>query len=132
MIGVIVLLFIICIIVHISFIKGLLSVAIYRFFIFWFACIPARTLLAWLAHNGHNITPITTCIGIGMLYKFITEQHKKNKGGKMNQGAFGNTPYWHNARLIHGVLFLLYSVYNNAYILYADVVVGIVTKILYN
>ena len=123
---------------------GCISSVVYSNLLFWLACIPVRSTVVYAASQKMKYTPyLTGLFSIGFLQKFAFEQYRLNTGGLANNGELGygvsaiNTPvYWHDARLIHGLLYGLYTMlhkYENSYfILLADLFVGMSTNVSHN
>lgn len=102
-----------------------------RFLLFLGGCIPARLALTALAKYSSPqslpyMTIITLPIAIGFLYLYFTGQRTT---GIETQGA---PIWWMPFRIIHGLLYLLFSAlafmrYKNAYmVLLADTLLGLV------
>ena len=101
-----------------------------RFLLFLGGCIPARLVLTALAkysslHYLPYMSIITLPIALGFIYLYLTGQRTT---GIETQGA---PIWWMPFRIIHGLLYLLFSVlaimrYKNAYmILLADTLLGL-------
>ena len=112
--------------------SGGMSTILYTNLLFWLACIPARATIVYAASQKMKYTPyITGLISFGFFQRFIREQYRMHKGEVANNGELGaglgvfKTPvYWHDTRLVHAVLYGLYTLlnkYENSYfILLAD------------
>ena len=110
---------------------GTISTVLYTN-LFWLGCIPARATIVYAASQKLKYTPyITGLISFGFFQRFIREQYRMHKGEVANNGELGvglgvfKTPvYWHEMRLVHAVLYGLYTLlnkYENSYlILLAD------------
>uniref|UniRef100_A0A6C0BDJ7 Uncharacterized protein n=1 Tax=viral metagenome TaxID=1070528 RepID=A0A6C0BDJ7_9ZZZZ len=111
---------------------GTISTVLYTNLLFWLGCIPARATIVYAASQKLKYTPyITGLISFGFFQRFIREQYRMHKGEVANNGELGvgvstfKTPvYWHDTRLVHAVLYGLYTLlnkYENSYlILLAD------------
>jgi hypothetical protein len=102
--------------------------------LFIIGCIPIRLLLVWLTYNLNiKYLPILGLLlfiigfGFGFLYFGNLRLTAPEAGGKT---------WWHNYRLIHGMLYLTASIYafqgkNTAWIpLLFDVLLGIMVSIV--
>jgi hypothetical protein len=78
-----------------------------RILLFLFGCMTARILLALLAKY---LTPtylqimgvLTLIPAFGMMYLFFF--------GKKKAGAFGGKLWWNNMRMVHGLIYLIFSI----------------------
>lgn len=111
---------------------GAISTVLYINLLFWLGCLPARATIVYAASQKLKYTPyITGFISLGFFQRFVREQYRMYKGEVANNGELGvgvstfKTPvYWHDTRLVHAVLYGLYTLlnkYDNSYlILLAD------------
>jgi hypothetical protein len=111
---------------------GAISTVIYSKLLFWLACIPARATIVYAASQKMKYTPyITGLFSIGFLQKYVREQYRMYNDEPANDGnkgfgisLFKTSVYWHDMRLVHAVLYGLYTLlnkYDNSYlILLAD------------
>ena len=108
-----------------------------RFLLFLGGCIPARLVLTALAkYLPLQYLPflglITLSIAIGFIYLYFTG---KRTIGFETQGA---PIWWSKFRIIHGLMYLLFSLlafnyYRNAYkILFADTMLGLILFIIHH
>jgi hypothetical protein len=124
---------------------GCISSVVYSNLLFWLACIPVRSTVVYAASQKMKYTPyLTGLFSIGFLQTFAREQYRMYNGGLANDGklGYGAGPitgmpvYWHDKRLIHGVLYGLYTLLhkyeNSHFILLADLFVGMSTNVLNN
>jgi len=74
-----------------------------RSFVFWFVCIPARVLLAYVAYrrqgNAVGIRSVATLVAATWL---LDLQHSPT-------GFFGGPVWWADARKFHGLVWALYA-----------------------
>ena len=80
--------------------------------IFWFGCILTRLLIAYLAyilppHLLQYMGYITLIPAFSFIYMYIFSL-KKSKNSK---GFFKGNIWWKDLRPLHGVLYLLFSIY---------------------
>lgn len=76
-----------------------------RYLLFLLGCIPARILLTYLARNKVLLIEyITLVIGFGFLYIYFTGSRKTGRE------VFGDLIWWNKLRIIHGLLYLLFSI----------------------
>lgn len=131
---------------------GWIGPTITRFFMFWFGCIPIRSMIAftafYVAYNNQDgiinymdtILPFMTgLISVGFASTWVRGiQWKKLNGNKLQIGGFGGPVYWQDQRLAHSLLYGMFTVghlmgWKNAYLLLvADVMLGGVTNIAHN
>jgi len=108
-----------------------------RFLFFLGGCIPARLALTALAkYLSLKYLPflglITLSIAFGFIYLYFTG---KRTTGFETQGA---SIWWMKLRIIHGLMYLLFSLlafnyYRNAYkILFADTMLGLLLFIIHH
>ena len=101
-----------------------------RILIFLGACIPARIMLALLAKNISTkylqyLGYITLIISFSFLYLYTTNKRL------IGTETFGSPIWWAKFRIIHGLLYLLFSIYaikqnTNAYLfLFIDTFIGL-------
>ena len=97
--------------------------------IFMILCLPMRILIALLPIYLNNylnkiFSIITLIIGVSFIYAFFSNTR--------HFGIFNQPIWWHNIRLIHGMLFLTASIYlynnNNmaSIVLLLDVLLGFI------
>lgn len=77
--------------------------------LFLAGCIPARLILAYLPQklspeNLKLFGIVLVAISIGFLYLYST-------GGRMNAPEAGGYTWWHEMRLIHGMLYTTAAIY---------------------
>lgn len=100
-----------------------------RIFLFLFGCITVRILFVIGAYKASSdILPYLGLVGLlismGFLYSYI-----KNK----KVGAFGGNVWWHQLRIVHSLIYLLFAIYafqkkDFAYlVLLFDVLLGLVS-----
>ena len=103
----------------------------------WILCLITRTCLlllaGYLSKNKNNIARIITSLvllsmGIGFIYKYLTGSNDEVQVAKV---------FWHETRLVHGVLYMLASYYlyikNNTMcmlVLGLDIVFSILYRII--
>ena len=80
-----------------------------RFLLFLLGCIPARLALVIIAailslKTRKYLTIITLPIAIGFLWLYFTKS--RLTGGEV----FGSKIWWHKFRIVHGLLFLTFSI----------------------
>jgi hypothetical protein len=108
-----------------------------RFALFLGGCIPARVALTLFAkYMPHKYLPIlgsaTFIIALGFLYLYFTGQRKTGRE------TFGAPIWWSNFRIIHGFMYLFFSInaFNknpNAYLfLLYDTLFGLLIFILHH
>ena len=107
-----------------------------RFLLFLFGCISVRTMLVIVAKNNQEYLPIMGNIGlipaIGFLYIYITD------GRKTGAEVFGKNIWWNNIRPVHGLLYILFSIYaskknpNSWIFLLFDVIIGLISFLYYH
>ena len=100
---------------------------------FWYVCITVRILLIFLVYVLHkHIKAYTSLIllpiGIGFLYKFITGSNEETQLAKV---------FWHETRLVHGMLLIFASYYlyignlnMNSIILFTDLLFSFTYRIV--
>jgi hypothetical protein len=81
-----------------------------RFLLFLGGCIPSRLALVGLAKYLPNkylpyLGYITLLMALGFLYLYFTGSRK------VGQETFGQPIWWSKFRIIHGILYLLFSFY---------------------
>jgi hypothetical protein len=81
-----------------------------RFLLFLGGCIPARLALVGLAKYLPNkylpyLGYITLLMALGFLYLYFTGARK------VGQETFGQPIWWSKFRIIHGLLYLVFSYY---------------------
>ena len=82
-----------------------------RYLFFLLGCIPTRLLFTLLAYKIKKeylpyLAVITLIIGLGFLRIYFFVPMKEEK-----VGAFGGKIWWNELRLVHGFLYILFSVY---------------------
>ena len=103
--------------------------------VFLLACIPSRISLTLLAkYINTDLLPyigyITLIPAFGFIYLFFF--------GNKNTNLAGQNVWWHNKRIIHGLLYLLFSIYaisknKNSYLFIAiDTFLGLILFINYH
>ena len=108
-----------------------------RFLLFLFGCIGSRSALVILIKNQKkNNLPIFGYIGLivsfGFLYIYLTNSRKT--GGEV----FGDKIWWNELRVVHGLLYLCFSIYsikkkNYSWIpLLIDVSIGLISFLFYH
>tara|TARA_Y100000389_G_C17387066_1_gene477666 strand:- start:246 stop:587 length:342 start_codon:yes stop_codon:yes gene_type:complete len=110
-----------------------------RNLIFWFGCILFRVILAVIAYIAPpHILKKLSFITIIPAFNFIFMYLFSIKETKSSRGFFKGKIWWNELRPIHGILYLLFSIYafrekKFAYkILVLDVIIAIFSKLLYN
>ena len=104
---------------------------------FWFGCIPFRFLLAIIAYIIPtkflpHMTPFTMIPAIAFLFMYTFSI----KESKNSRGFFNGKIWWTHLRPIHGVLYLLFSIYalkkhHFAYkILVLDTIIAVGAKLI--
>ena len=78
----------------------------------WYICILIRlSLIIFIRYSFYNLTNvllknllviILLIMGSGFIYKYLTGSNNEHQIAKV---------FWHNSRLVHGVLYLLSSYY---------------------
>ncbi len=127
-------------IIHIAYISGYLGATMYRITLFWFGCLPIRLFLTMMARNMGNqyLALGTGAISLGLLRAWFIDEPKKKRGEILTSGGFGyaeGTAYWHDRRLIHALLYGLFTamylgnVEGSWLILLADTMIGGLTSI---
>lgn len=102
---------------------------------FFFGCMVARLIMVYIAKNINiNYLPyygfITLIISIMFFKNYIKYFHKN-----INIGFFGNKVWWNNNRLIHSLLYFIFSIMafyknkNSWIILLLDTMFGLITFI---
>ena len=114
-----------------------------RFVLFLGLCIPIRSFLIFLAYKFKNNTKYLKIMGlillvpaIGFLYIYITNSRKTGAE------VFGGNIWWNDLRPIHGLNYLMFSIFalsnnkymnNNAWkLLLIDVFIGLTSFLLYH
>ena len=114
-----------------------------RFSLFLFLCITIRSFLVYLAHKLKDNSKYLKIMGlillfpaIGFLYIYFTN------GRKTGREVFGGKIWWNDLRPIHGIIYILFSLFalvnnktmnNNAWIfLLIDVILGLVSFLVYH
>ena len=106
-----------------------------RTLLFLFICLGLRSALTYLSsilssENLFYLGFLTLTLAIGFLYLFISKT-------RLNAGEAGGNTWWHNFRLVHGLLYLLFSIMafmknkNSWMILMADTILGFVLFLCY-
>lgn len=108
-----------------------------RFLLFLFGCIGSRIALTIFIKNQKvNNLPIFGYLGLtisfGFLYIYLTDSRKT--GGEV----FGDKIWWNELRVVHGLLYLCFSIYsikkkNYSWIpLLIDVSIGLISFLFYH
>lgn len=107
-----------------------------RFSLFLLGCIPLRLLFVYISKNYQNFLPymgyIAFFISFGFFYIFF------NNMRKTGPEVFGDKIWWNNLRPLHGILYLLFSIFaikqkSFAWIfLLLDVVIGLFSFLLFH
>ena len=108
-----------------------------RFAMFLLGCIPVRIVLVLLAKYLPNkylkylgILSLLPAFGFLILYLFDLR--------KTGREVLGNKIWWNELRLVHGLLYLMFSIYaikskSHAYVpLLIDVILGLVAFMIYH
>lgn len=102
-------------VINIAYMLNFLTNNIYRISLFWFGCLPIRLCMTYFAYSTPNsglFALATGGIGIGLLRAYMLDEPKKQRGETLTSGGFGfanGTAYWHDRRLIHSMLYLLFT-----------------------
>jgi len=75
--------------------------------LFLFGCIPVRVFLAYISTKVPNIElfgVILLIMSLGFLWLYFTNS-------RLNAREAGGPTWWHNFRLIHGLLYLAAAIY---------------------
>jgi hypothetical protein len=109
-----------------------------RFLLFFLGCIPTRLLLTFIAkkiNKKYLLSIITFPIAIGFLYIYFIGSKKADSQLDWVNGVV----YWNNMRLIHGLLYLSFSIgslitINNKLwiLLLSDTIIGLFTFLNYH
>ena len=108
-----------------------------RILLFTFLCIPTRFLFMYLSRKYQNIYGkyfifVALLFSLAQFYLYINDLRKTGIE------VFGADIWWNQLRPVHGVLYLLFSIYmykdyEYAYIpLLLDIIIGIVSFTLYH
>ena len=108
-----------------------------RFLLFLGGCIPSRFALMYLAKSMPNkylpyLGYITLLMALGFIYLYFT--NTRTVGAE----TFGQPIWWKNLRIVHGILYLLFSLfainhYANAYLfLLYDTFFGLGAFLIYH
>ena len=114
-----------------------------RFALFLGLCIPVRLLLVYLAESLKNDSNYLKLMGLillgpalGFLYIYVTNSRKTGAE------VFGGKIWWNDLRPIHGINYLMFSIFalsnnkymnNNAWkLLLIDVFIGLTSFVLYH
>lgn len=115
-----------------------------RILFFFLCCVPLRTLIGIISKNINidklifyiPFTILTLIIGFNFTYIYLFGHFKDD-----SLGFFKGPMWWDDLRIIHGLLYLSYSIINivslirknnNKYshlILFADLIIGIISFI---
>ena len=99
----------------------------------WFVCLIVRIiytkiLIDSLKLNNINYNILPTILGFGFLYKYFTGSNNEIQISKV---------FWHDSRLVHGILYLLISYFyykknikNTLLILILDIIFSLLYRIL--
>ena len=110
----------------------------YRFLLFLIGCIGTRSFFVYLAKNANknvlNIMAIIAFfIGLSFIYLYFTN------GRKTGPEVFGDKIWWNDLRIVHGILYLLFTVSvlilknKDAWIFLAiDVTIGLISFIIHH
>ena len=99
-----------------------------RIFLFLLVCFPARLLFAYIARymtiNNSKylkyLSIITFIMGSGFILNYINNK---------KIGSFGQKVWWNNYRLIHGIIYITYSLLSTQrayYLLFIDAILGLI------
>ena len=105
-----------------------------RIFLFLFLCIPTRLLITYLAYILDDKYKIYFASIIGIISFIFLILYFMNWRLKAFEG--GNNTWWHEFRLIHGILFLcafIYITQNSKYSwvpLFIDSIIGLILFII--
>jgi hypothetical protein len=106
-----------------------------RILLFLFGCMTVRIGLVLLAkylptNYLKYMRIITLIIGLGFTYIYLFGHFKSNP----KIGGFGGPVWWNELRIIHGLLYILFTIsslfYNNSWIILAiDTLIGFISFI---
>jgi len=114
-----------------------------RFSLFLFLCLIIRSFLIYISYKLKNNSNYLKIMGFillfpafGFLYIYITNSRKTGRE------VFGEKIWWNNLRPIHGIIYLLFSLFsivnnktmnNNAWLfLLIDVILGLSCFLVYH
>lgn len=92
-----------------------------RFLLFFLVCIPLRLFLAYIAFENVNENALrifTLLLSLSWFYLYFTKS-------RMNAIEGGGKTWWHEMRLYHAILFMLYFIFVDWRFLLGDVFLGI-------
>ena len=81
-----------------------------RILLYFFICIPVRLFIPYYIYNHLSdknykyLSLIISIIGAGFLHLFFNNQ-------RLNAGEGGGKTWWHDLRLIHGLLYIASAIY---------------------
>lgn len=78
-----------------------------RFLLFLLGCIPTRLVLTYLSYSTQNSTVLplfTFLIGVSFLYLYMTN------GRQTGSEVFNEKIWWTKYRVVHGSLYILFSI----------------------